>query len=174
MLDGVAGDEPVRVLVVDDSEAARRALGEVVLATEGFALVGCCESGEQALRSLAGLDPDLVLLDVRMPGLDGPTTARLTTATRPDIGVVFVSATEPLPMNPEIAGAVALPKRSVSPTTLVEAWLDARELLDRAAEARQTSRDRIEEAEAVQAQARHQIRRAGRWREQPSPSSDPG
>jgi DNA-binding NarL/FixJ family response regulator len=89
--DHIAGG-PVRVLVVDDSEACRDALAEVVSAAEQFTLAGCAYSGHEALQLLPRLDPHLVLLDVRMPGLDGPETARRILKTQPEAVVVLVSA----------------------------------------------------------------------------------
>ena len=64
-----AADDRVGVLVVDDSAESRAAIENVILQTPGFELVGSVASGEEALGVLPGLDPDLVLLDVRMPGL---------------------------------------------------------------------------------------------------------
>jgi DNA-binding NarL/FixJ family response regulator len=155
----------VRVLVVDDHDASRQALGDVVLATGGFALVGSSSSGDEALRMLPKLSPDLVLLDVQMPGLDGPATAHVITENRPEVAIVLVSAGE-LPTLAPSVGAVGVPKREISPRRLVEAWMEARDVRDvraRAAEARHLAQARVGEAAALHAQARHQIRRSQRW-----------
>jgi hypothetical protein len=64
-----------------------------------------------------------------MPGLDGPTTARLMTAVKPEIAVVFVSASEPFPTDVGTLGAVVMRKSDLSPRTLHDAWLATRELL---------------------------------------------
>ncbi len=66
----------VRVLVVDDSQVFRDAAAEVVAATPGFELVAEAESGEGAIAIAELLHPDLVLIDVRMPGLGGIESAR--------------------------------------------------------------------------------------------------
>ena len=78
-----AADDGVGVLVVDDSPAARTAIEHVVAQTPGFALVGSVDSGEAALAVLPRLDPDLVLLDVRMPGLSGPEVCTSIRAALP-------------------------------------------------------------------------------------------
>jgi two-component system, NarL family, invasion response regulator UvrY len=62
---------PVRVLVVDDQEVFRRVMGAVVEQTEGFVLVGHAESGEESVVTAGALRPDLVLMDVNLPGIDG-------------------------------------------------------------------------------------------------------
>ena len=66
----------VRVLIVDDQEPFRRAMGAVVDATDGFVVVGSATSGEESLRSAGELRPDLVLMDVNLPGIDGIEAAR--------------------------------------------------------------------------------------------------
>ena len=53
-------------------------------ATPGFVAVGEASSGEEALQLSSELEPDLVLVDVRMPGMDGIETARRLAATRPE------------------------------------------------------------------------------------------
>ncbi|MBL0940648.1 MAG: chemotaxis response regulator protein-glutamate methylesterase [Gemmatimonadaceae bacterium] len=60
-----------RVLVVDDSAFMRRLVSDVVQSSGEFEVVGTARDGEDALRQVAALDPDLVTLDVDMPGLDG-------------------------------------------------------------------------------------------------------
>jgi two-component system nitrate/nitrite response regulator NarL len=62
---------PVRVLVADDHPAMRGALARLVREHEGLELVGEAADGEQAIEMIAALSPDVALLDVRMPKLDG-------------------------------------------------------------------------------------------------------
>jgi len=81
----------VRVLTVDDQIVFRRAVHDVIAATPGFAPVGDAESGEDALDEVERLRPELVLLDVRMPGIGGVEAARRITAAHPDTVVVLIS-----------------------------------------------------------------------------------
>lgn len=67
-------NQNVKVLYVEDDDDIR-AITELVLEGEGFDLVSC-SSGQMALELGENLQPDLLLLDVMMPGLDGPTTLR--------------------------------------------------------------------------------------------------
>jgi len=117
----------VRVLVVDDSAEARAAIGNVVAQTPGFELVGSVASGEETLEMLSSLDPKLVLLDVRMPGLNGPQTSRLIRASGARSAVVLVSALSrpELPDSVEECGAAAiLHKCELSPRRVVTLWRD--------------------------------------------------
>jgi CheY-like chemotaxis protein len=83
--------EPVTVLTVDDQPAFLRAARELIAAADGFRLVGEAESGAQALRLAKKVRPDLILLDVRMPGMDGVETARRLEAAAPGATIVFMS-----------------------------------------------------------------------------------
>jgi two-component system, NarL family, invasion response regulator UvrY len=67
---------PVRVVVVDDQGPFRRAARAVLGATSGFELVGEAESGEEAIDLARSLEPDLVLLDIHMPGIGGIEASR--------------------------------------------------------------------------------------------------
>lgn len=86
-------DRQSRVLLVDDSDAFLRAAASVVAAANRFQLVGSVTSGEEAIRLLPELKPDLVLLDVHMPGINGVETARIIHRQHPEIVVVLMSAT---------------------------------------------------------------------------------
>ena len=61
----------VRVLIVDDQEPFRMAARMVVDATDGFDVVGEAETGEDSVTMAADLQPDLVLMDVNLPGING-------------------------------------------------------------------------------------------------------
>lgn len=63
-------DRPRRVLVVDDHAGYRSALRRMLVA-DGFEVVGETSDGESALTAIAELQPDVVLLDVNLPGIDG-------------------------------------------------------------------------------------------------------
>ena len=100
----------VGVLVVDDQTPFRRVALEVVEATPGFEPLGGAASGEEALALVAELSPELILLDVRMPVMDGIETARRLSAEHPRGVVVLISIDEPaeLPREVESCGAKAL------------------------------------------------------------------
>jgi CheY-like chemotaxis protein len=80
------------VLVVDDSETFRAVAASLLSAAEGLRRVGEASSGEEAIRLLPELKPDLVLLDVHMPGMGGLETARVIRRESPETVVVLVSA----------------------------------------------------------------------------------
>jgi two-component system, LytTR family, response regulator len=80
----------LRALVVDDEPVARRRL-KTLLAAEQTDVIGECETGEQAIEAIERLRPDVVFLDVQMPGLDGfDVVDALEPGRHPDI--VFVTA----------------------------------------------------------------------------------
>jgi DNA-binding NarL/FixJ family response regulator len=81
----------VRVLVVDDHESFRRTAAAVVEATDGFHVVGSAGSGEEALAVAASIGPDLVLMDVNLPGIDGLEATRRMHALSPPPAVILLS-----------------------------------------------------------------------------------
>ena len=115
----------VGVLVVDDQAAFRRAARAMIEATSGFAPVGDAGSAAQALEQADQLRPDLVLMDVYMPGMDGFETARRLTDAHPRCVVVLVSLedVEDLPALLGSSGAVALVrKQDLKPSLLRHLW----------------------------------------------------
>src|SRR3954447_13671100 len=95
-------ETPVGVLVVDDQLVFREAAPEVIEATTNFELLGEAASGEQAIAAAAELYPDLVPVDVRMPGMGGIATATPICRDHPTSVVVLITSDEP----PAVPGGV--------------------------------------------------------------------
>lgn len=85
----------VGVLTIDDQAVFRRVAEEVIVATPGFEPVGEADCGEEGVAAVDRLRPQLVLLDVRMPGIGGIEAARRITSAHPDTVVVLISIEEP-------------------------------------------------------------------------------
>jgi DNA-binding NarL/FixJ family response regulator len=80
-----------RILIVDDHPLTREALSSL-LGAHGFDVVGVAEDGEQAIVEVARLQPDLVLLDLSMPGVDGLTALPRLREAAPETEVVVLTA----------------------------------------------------------------------------------
>ncbi|CAN5151894.1 LytTR family DNA-binding domain-containing protein [soil metagenome] len=84
--------QPIRVLVVDDEPLAAERLQLLLAKADGATLVGTASDGESAINMAQALHPDLLLLDIAMPGLDGIDVARSLATHNPTPAVVFVTA----------------------------------------------------------------------------------
>jgi len=118
----------VRVLIVDDQEPFREAARMVVEVTDGFEVVGEAETGEAGVEAALELRPDLVLMDVNLPGIEGPEATRRILGQSPDVVVFLVSTYEPAEYESKAAecGAAAyIPKSTFGPSTLEDAWAAA-------------------------------------------------
>jgi two-component system invasion response regulator UvrY len=99
----------VGVLVVDDRAPFRRAAKAILAATPGFGLVAEAVSGEQAVALARSLEPDVVIMDIKMPGIGGIAATRLITAAPAAPLVVLVSSyrAHDLPADAHSCGAIA-------------------------------------------------------------------
>lgn len=112
----------VTVLAVDDQAIFRRVARSLIAATPGFEQVGEAASGPEAIELAARLQPDLALVDVRMPGMDGIETARRLARLDPKVVVVLISV-EDIPASASTAGATAcMRKQDLSTRTLRQLW----------------------------------------------------
>ncbi|MGH7612417.1 MAG: LytR/AlgR family response regulator transcription factor [Gemmatimonadales bacterium] len=81
----------IRALIVDDEPLARRGIRQLLATYPDIVVVGECRDGPEAVRALASLKPDLVFLDIQMPGLDGIGVTRIHGVERMPV-TVFVTA----------------------------------------------------------------------------------
>jgi two-component system, NarL family, invasion response regulator UvrY len=122
---GVVSSGTVTVLTVDDQAIFRQAATRLISATPEFEQIAQAASGLEALDLAAELHPDLVLVDVRMPGMDGIETARRLAESNPEAALVLISLEEvaELPSSlSSIGAAVHLRKQDLSTRTLRAVW----------------------------------------------------
>jgi DNA-binding NarL/FixJ family response regulator len=120
---------PVRVLIVDDQEPFRMAARLVVEATDGFEVVGEAETGEDSVSMARDLKPDLVLMDVNLPGINGLDATREILDGQTEPVVVLLLSTyeeeEYAPRAAECGAAAYIPKAVFGPDRLESAWAAA-------------------------------------------------
>ena len=107
-------DRPARrVLVVDDHASFRRCASKL-LSSEGYDVVGEAADGASALALAARLKPDLVLLDIQLPDIDGFAVAERLLASHPELQIVLVSSRDQSTYGPliETSGALGFISKS--------------------------------------------------------------
>ena len=87
-------DEQIRVLIADDHPVYRDGLAALLSSVAGIDVVGTAANGHQAVASAMELQPDVVVMDVQMPGLDGIAATRRVTSDSPHTGVVVLTMSE--------------------------------------------------------------------------------
>jgi DNA-binding NarL/FixJ family response regulator len=115
-----------RVVAVDDRRPFLEAARALVASTPGFELVGESTDGTAALRLVREADPDIVLLDVRMEGIDGIEVADRVRAEDPTRVVVLVSSSDPRALARLARGcgaAALLSKQWLTPQLLRGLWV---------------------------------------------------
>jgi DNA-binding NarL/FixJ family response regulator len=89
-----AAPDGIRTLVVDDSAAAMEAVCGLIELEPWVEIVGRAGNGVEAIAAVATLEPELVIMDVNMPYLDGLKTSAILTSHYPDLSVLLISAEE--------------------------------------------------------------------------------
>jgi len=126
LLDHISGkannkNEAIRVMLVDDHEAMREGLRHMLSEDESIRVVGEARDGQEALTKAGKLLPDIVIMDVRMPGMDGIEATRLLKETQPPMSIIMLTDNRRY-LAPAIkAGAVGFLPRNISHNNLIAA-----------------------------------------------------
>lgn len=137
--------EPLRVMVIDDEPLAVERLQLLLARCEDVALVGTASDGEAALRLAEALRPDLMLLDIAMPGMDGIEVARSLGASSVDPAVIFVTAFDNFAVAAFDVAAVDYLMKPVDSERLARALGRAREALRKGGRQRSSPSRYVEE-----------------------------
>ena len=113
----------IHVLLVDDHELVRTGIEHLLNKTTGISVVGVASSGEESIERVAELDPDVVLMDINMPGIGGIEASRKLYQKFPDIKVIALSVHDdgPFPHHLLRLGAHGFISKSSSVAEMVNA-----------------------------------------------------
>ncbi len=126
----MAEPESLRVLIADDEPLAAERLQVLLARAKGAVLAGTATDGESAVSMAKALNPDVLLLDIAMPGLDGIEVARSLATQKPPPAVVFVTAFDQFAVAAFEIAAVDYLMKPVDPARLQRALDRAREYVD--------------------------------------------
>src|SRR6476646_7198846 len=124
-------DAELRVLIADDEPLAAERLQLLLAKCEGIDLVGTATDGESTVRMAEALAPDLLLLDIAMPGLDGIGVARALADHHPTPAVIFITAFDAFAVAAFEVEAVDYLMKPVEPARLRRALDRGRDYLER-------------------------------------------
>jgi len=81
----------IKITIADDQELLRQSLQIILGATEGFDVIDAVENGREVIRSVRNQKPDIILMDIRMPEIDGVTCTQLIKENYPDIKIIILT-----------------------------------------------------------------------------------
>ncbi len=113
----------IRVLVVDDHDLVRTGISRMLADIDGLQVIGQADSGEEAIRKSRELKPDVVLMDIKMPGIGGLEATRKLLRSYPDIKVIAVTICEedPFPTRLLQAGAAGYLTKGAALEEMIQA-----------------------------------------------------
>ena len=85
------GTRVIRVLIVDDHQVVREGLRRMLELEKGIRVVGDARSGEEAITKAVALSPDVIVMDLKMPGMDGITATREIKQHTPDVNILMLT-----------------------------------------------------------------------------------
>jgi len=113
----------IRVMLVDDHDMVRKGLAVFLKAKPDMELVGEARDGEEALQTCKELQPDVILMDLMMPKMDGTTATRLIRKQFPEVQIIALTSFQEKGLVQEVlqAGAISYLLKDVSANELAEA-----------------------------------------------------
>ena len=125
-------ENPIRVMIVDDHDMVRRGLAVFLQVKAGLELVGEARNGQEALRLCEQVQPDVVLMDLVMPGMDGTAATRAIRERWPQVQVIALTSFQEKELVQDVlrAGAISYLLKDVSVDDLAEAIRLAGETMD--------------------------------------------
>jgi NarL family two-component system response regulator LiaR len=113
----------VRVMIVDDHDMVRQGLAAFLLVSDGLELVGEADNGRAAVQLCERVQPDVVLMDVKMPKMDGAAATRVIRERWPQIQIIALTSFHERALVQEMlkAGAISFLLKNVTSEDLVEA-----------------------------------------------------
>jgi two-component system, NarL family, response regulator LiaR len=113
----------IRVMIVDDNKFVRRALVTTLRQSADFKMVGEATNGQDAVRLCEGLQPDVVLMDINMPIMDGVTATQIIHKKYPNVQIIILSNLDNKKIKQDAlqAGAIMLLEKGISVNELYSA-----------------------------------------------------
>lgn len=113
----------VKILVVDDHDLVRMGISRILDDVEEFSVVGNANTGEEAIRLVRELDPDVVMMDVKMPGIGGVEATKRIKLVNEEISIIAVTSCDDdlYPSKLMRAGASAYITKKAAPDEMIEA-----------------------------------------------------
>jgi len=113
----------INILLVDDHELVRTGVNKILNEVKGFKVIGECETGEEAIKFCRQTEPDVILMDMDMPGMGGLEATKKILRLAPDVKVIMLTAhtEEPFPTKVMQIGAAGYLTKGAAPNEMINA-----------------------------------------------------